>query len=91
MSPITVTKQGAFSWTPEAQQAFEEAEHPFWNYQILTNHFEVECDACGTGIGAVLLQEGKPITYFSENLNQSRLNYSTYNKELYALVRALEH
>jgi hypothetical protein len=38
----------------------------------------------------VLLQEGKLIAYFSENLSESSLKYSTYDKELYALVRVLE-
>jgi hypothetical protein len=38
----------------------------------------------------VLLQEGKPIAYFSEKLSGPSLNYSTYEKELYALVRVLE-
>mgnify|MGYP004716105545 CR=1 FL=1 len=36
------------------------------------------------------MQEGKPIAYFSEKLNGAALNYSTYDKELYSLVRALE-
>ena len=36
------------------------------------------------------MQEGKPIAYFSEKLNGAALNYSTYDKELYALVHALE-
>jgi len=42
------------------------------------------------GIGAVLLQEKRLIVFFSEKLNEARLNYSIYDKEFYALIRALE-
>ena len=36
------------------------------------------------------MQEKRPIAYFSEKLNGAALNYSTYDKELYGLVRVLE-
>jgi hypothetical protein len=51
--------------------------------------FELGCDASGFGIGGVLLQYGKPIAFFSAKLSGPSLNYSTHDKELYALVRVL--
>ena len=40
----------------------------------------------GLGIGAVLMQEGRPVVYFSEKLSGAALNYPTYDKEIYALI-----
>jgi hypothetical protein len=52
--------------------------------------FELECDASGIGLSGVLLQERKLVAYFSEKLSCLVLNYCTYDKELYALVKYLE-
>jgi len=63
---------------------------PLLSLPDFNNAFEIECDALRIGIGAILMQEKQPIAYFSEKLNGATLNYPTYDKELYAVVRAFE-
>ena len=51
--------------------------------------FTIECDARNRAIGGVLSQEGKQVAFFSENLNEEKQKYSTYDLEMYALVQSL--
>ena len=51
--------------------------------------FQVDCDARGNVIGAILSQEGNLIAYFSEKLNDVKKKYYVYDKELYEIVQAL--
>lgn len=50
--------------------------------------FTVKCDASGRGIGAVLI--GVAVAYFSKALLYKNLAKSTYEKELMALVLAIQ-
>jgi len=96
-SPLneSVKKDAPFCWTEKQDQGFKKLKAQLTNAPILAlpnfaKTFELECDASGVGIGVVLLQGGHPIAYFSEKLHGATLNYPTYDKELYALVRALK-
>jgi hypothetical protein len=91
-----LTKNGVpFRWGPAQQQAFDAlksklTQAPLLQLPDFDKTFELECDASGIGIGGVLIQGSKPVTFFSEKLHGPTLDYSTYDKELYALVRVLQ-
>jgi hypothetical protein len=91
-----LTKKGVeFAWGATQDHAFDELKRLLTSVPLLAlldfnKQFEIECDASCIGIGGVLMQEGRPIAYFSKKLCGGRLNYHDYDKELYALVRVLE-
>ena len=47
-------------------------------------------DASGTTIGVVLSEDDTPIAYLSENLNDAKHKYSSYDQEFYAIVQELK-
>ena len=97
MAPITdCLKREEFQWSEEAAIAFKEIKQrmtdaPVMRLPDFSKVFEVACDATSIGIGGVLSQEKHPIAYFSEKLSGAKLNYSTYDKEFYAVVQSLRH
>lgn len=95
--PLTaLTKKDAFIWSDEAQDAFGTLKSALCNAPVLAlpdfnKQFIVETDACGNGIGAVLMQEGHPIAYISRHLKGKQLHLSIYEKELLAVVFAVQN
>jgi hypothetical protein len=94
-------KDAKWSWGDRQQKAFDELKRrvmtePVLAHPILTDPFELEVDASGFAMGAVLLQkkeDGKkhPIAYYSKTLSAAERNYDVYNLELLAIVNALDH
>lgn len=64
----------------------EVATKPILLLPTFNKLFTLECDASGIAVGGVLSQEGRPMAFFSEKLNEAKKKYSTYDLELYALV-----
>jgi hypothetical protein len=70
-----LTKKGvSFRWGAAQDQAFhtliDKLTHaPLLQLLDFSMTFELKCDASGIGIGGVLLQECKPVAYFSEKLS----------------------
>ena len=56
----------------------------------LNKVFQVDCNASGSTIVAILNQEGKPIAYFREKLNNAKKKHYAYDQEFYAIVQALK-
>ncbi|RVW88069.1 Retrovirus-related Pol polyprotein from transposon 17.6 [Vitis vinifera] len=94
-----LVKDAKFVWNEKCQKSFEELKQflttapivraPNWKLP-----FEVMCDASDLAMGAVLGQreDGKPyvIYYASKTLNEAQRNYTTTEKELLAVVFALD-
>ena len=97
MALITECLMGdKFCWTNEAQNSFKLIEKKVMGTACLalpnfSRVFVVECGVSHTGIDVVLSQENKPITFFSEKLSEFRQKYSMYDKEFYAIYKALYH
>ncbi|CAM8934263.1 unnamed protein product [Rhodiola kirilowii] len=92
-------KDVSFEFTVECQAAFDDIKAALTSAPIIqapdwTQPFEIMCDASDYAVGAVLGQrkEKKPVVihYASRTLDAAQQNYSTTEKELLAVIFALE-
>jgi hypothetical protein len=94
-------KDTTWTWTDRQQKAFttlkqQVTSEPILAQPVLTDQFDLEVDASGFAVGAVLLQMKKdkkrhPVSYYSATLNEAEHNYNIYNLELLAIVKALRN
>jgi hypothetical protein len=96
-TPLTaLLKKEGFAWTDAAAVAFCALKEAVTTAPILTlpdftKLFVVECDASSYVFGAVLIQEGHPIAFFSRPVVPRHRSLAAYERELIGLVLAVRH
>ena len=88
-------KKYAFLWNEEATQAFQQLNEAMISLPVLalpdfSKAFVFKIDASGIGLGAVLMQDEKPLAYFSHKLSPQAQAKSVYERELMVMVLAIK-
>ena len=88
-------KNVKFEWSEKFQVSFDKLKAFLTEAPVLTQptygkKYVIFSDSSLNGLGCVLLQEGKVVTYASRQLNPHENNYSTHDLELAAIVFALK-
>ncbi|QRW24124.1 Retrotransposable element Tf2 protein [Rhizoctonia solani] len=93
-------KETPWSWSNLEEEAFQELKSLVTQSPVLIHSnpdlpYYLETDASGVAMGAILSQRGKdnclhPVAYMSKSFSGAEANYNTHNKELLAIIKALE-
>jgi hypothetical protein len=96
LAPLTILlKKKAFSWTQEATKSFEKLKEAMCTTLVLampnfTKTIIVEFDASGHGIGAILIQEGRPLAFESTHLKGNNLLKPIYEREMFSILHVVK-
>jgi hypothetical protein len=97
VKPITslLKNDTKFNWSSKCNEAFEQLKVLLTTAPVLAQPdiekpFDVYCDASGSGLDCVLMQEGRVIAYASRRLHRHEEHYPTHDLELAAVVHALK-
>jgi hypothetical protein len=96
VKPVTelLKKGNKYVWSEACDEAFKHLKKLLTTSPVLAQPdtakpFNVYCDASGTGLGGVLMKEGRVISYSLRQLRHHEEHYPTHDLELAAVVMAL--
>jgi hypothetical protein len=92
---LLLEKGREFKWHEKCQDSFDQLKKSLMSPPVLVmpdlqKGFDIYFDACGQGLGCVLMQEGHVITYASRQLRKHEMYYPTHDLELTVVVHALK-
>jgi hypothetical protein len=97
VKPITILLKNdtKFDWSSKCNEAFEQLKVLLTTAPVLAQPdiekpFDVYYDTSGSGLGCVLMQEGRVIAYASRQLRRHEEHYLTHDMELATVVHALK-
>lgn len=84
-----------WKWGPEQEQAFLEAKEMLKKEALLafpdfTKPFHLYTDASDMQLGATVVQEGKPLGFYTRKLNSAQKNYTVGERELLGIVEGMK-
>jgi hypothetical protein len=94
VAPITALLKNN-TWTPTTDHSFQALKEAMCTTLVLalpdfTNTFVLECDASGKGIGVVLMQDGRPLSFTRKQLSERHLDQSIYENEMLAILHVVD-
>ena len=95
-APLTsLLKKNAFTWTSIADHAFQALKYAMCSTPVLalldfTNTFVLECHSFGKGIGAILMQYGRPLAFPRKQISERNLSQSIYENEMLAFMHVVD-
>jgi hypothetical protein len=95
MDQSGLKKKAPIKWTDEMQKAFDKmcllmAADALAAYPDRNKWFDMYIDASAFQPGTCIIQEGRPVAYFSCKLTKSQQNYTTIEKEMLSAIATLE-
>ena len=89
-------KDKKFEWGQDQASGLAKLKKHFVTNRPLTMHnpekqTKLQTDVSDKTIKAMVFQQGKPLNYYSRKLIPAKTNYTTGNKEMFAIIVALKH